>query len=223
MESFPALDSSIYSYLKKHFIFRKIGLCEYFKENQIFWNFRDEPFESDPDTDPCDFLRKGLFENWIAFSQSGLKRFAEKFLMEDHRFRRRYTITQVKEAIILAIEEQTTTIQFDPLLAECINEGRHKVTKVTPLRNTDSDRKRITLRKGQKCYLSESFCKPYLANPAYVYKDFGDDSYGVIFFINVNKEGQRTNRIKVNDWDFAKVYGNDVGLTPEQAVLQRLT
>lgn len=215
----------IENFLNEQFIFRRIQIYEYFgnKEVPIRWTFRDKNTDYS-ELDKCNessvLFDGDYFYRWSFYNKKDLILFAD--LCEAALFNMdvKSTRSEIKTIIknLITNSDFIKTLYFNPLIKDLINEGRHIVRKVKPVRL--DERTDISLNVGSKCYVCIDDKPPYIANPCYISKRF-EGGYRVMFFTNMDNNFNDTYKSKINGLGFTTVFANEIGLTLEQAVRQK--
>jgi hypothetical protein len=59
-------------------------------------------------------------------------------------------------------------------------------------------------------------------NPAYVIGNFANEKLHIAFFTNLNSDYIEKQNLKINGWALIGASKNEVGLTPEKAIKNRM-
>lgn len=217
------LYSALMAYLESKFIFRKLEMDHWLGDQRIIYTKKDNYV--------TDLLNSGKsaeelwhnreFEDWTTYTDKTVKYICSEFMLENCATVGKNRKALIKEIIKAEIEQGalTETIKFNPILKQLIESGRKKTCGIKPLLYGSHKRVKVELNEGDFCYFCWNTKGPYVANPAYVYRKCGG-SYVIIFFSNLYK-GSETTKPEVNIGDFINAPADELGLTPEQAVLQR--
>jgi hypothetical protein len=214
---------ALMAYLEHNYVFRKLEIDQWLGDDRIIYKHKEE-------YDPADFsLGKsseelwsdGVFEDWRVCTPMAVKNVCSEFLFRNSAKAGKNRKTLLKDVVTAEINHGSLveTIKFNPLLKQLIDKGRYKVTGVKPLLYTSNKREKIELSEGDTCYFCWNTKNPYVANPAYVFRKAGG-SYIIIFFTNLSK-GTETGKPEINMARFINAPADEIGLTPEQAVMQR--
>lgn len=217
------LFSVITSYLEREFVFKKLELELWLGNDRVIFKRRDD-YDSDLFTNgKCaeELWHDGEFENWKTCTPLALKNIFKEFI-----FRRGAALGKGRTRYIMDILKAETsygsmieTIHFNPKLKDLINLGRGYAKNIKPLNSNNSKRVNILLNEEDECYFCWSTKRPYVANPAFVFKKLAG-SYIIIFFYNESK-GVETSKQKINMARFINAPSDEIGTTPQQAILQR--
>lgn len=217
------LYSAIMAYLEDQFVFRKLEIDHWLGDKRVIYQHKDryqpELFNAGKSAEELWHDRE--FEDWTTCTDKTVKYICSEFM-----FKNCLAVPKNRKAMIKAIikaeidhGELIETIKFNPILKQLIDSGRRKVTGVKPLLYASHKRMKVELNEGDLCYFCWNTKNPYMANPAYVYRKSGG-SYVLIFFTNLY-QGKETSKVEINLGDFINAPADELGLTPEQAVMQR--
>ncbi|MFA6273965.1 MAG: hypothetical protein WC662_02285 [Candidatus Paceibacterota bacterium] len=219
------LINEIEKFLSKNFSFVKFEIYNFFNNNKIYWAhskamiFQDMEYT---DKDAFKMIDTIKSKNWAVYDEkSTLKYIASEFKLFSHiNSNHKYKVDDIKVVIksILDSEKLVQTIKFNPLISDLIKEGRHRVKNVYP--NEIKSRQNISAEIGDKVYFCDS--SNNIANPAYVIGNFADEKLHIAYFTNLNSDYIETQNLNINGWALIGAYKNEVGLTPEQAIKNRM-
>jgi|APLak6261698768_1056241.scaffolds.fasta_scaffold00152_6 hypothetical protein len=212
-------------FLSKNFSFVKFEIYNFFNNNKIYWThskaliFHDMEYT---DKDAFKMIDTIKSKNWAVYDEkSTLKYIASEFkLLSNIISNQKYKVADIKVAIksILDSGKHVQTIKFNPLISDLVNEGRHRVKNVYP--QEIKCRQNISVGIGDKVYFCDS--SNNIANPAYVIGNFADEKLHIAYFTNLNSDYIETQNLNINGWALIGAYKNEVGLTPEQAIKNRM-
>ena len=212
---------AITTYLEDTFIFRRLEIDQWLGNDKIIFRENDG-FSTKLNSGKSaeELWHDGVFEDWATYSEKTAHNLSSEFFFKNTQTvgmdRRRL----VKQIIRTEIEQgaRTETIKFNPVLKQLINSGRQKVKGVKPLPFGSHKRRNVDLSEGDLCYFCWNITSPHVANPAIVFKKY-ERCYSLIFFSNQHK-GCETNKPEINMGRFITADADELGLTPEQAILQ---
>lgn len=217
-----SLLQAVNTFLNKNYLFRKLEIEQWLGLDQILYTRKDEVLSERLQTMTAETLwHEGDLEDWATYKPNKVDHFYENFMWENMQavgFKRKKLIKNMIREII-STSQMTETIRFDPKLKTVIEMGRQKVQSVKPLQFSSSERKPVSLEEGEACFLNWYSKTPYIANPAFVFKKY-ENSYRLLFFTNAAESGE-TSKLVINSARFLTVPADELGKTPEQAVLQR--
>ena len=212
-------------FLIKNFSFVKFEIYDYFKNDKIYWThskamvFQDMEYT---DKDAFKMIETIRNKNWGVYNEkSTLKYIASEFNIFSHIIsNQKYKVADIKVAIesILDSEKLVQIIKFNPLIKDLINEGRHRVKVIYP--EESKYRQNISAKVGDKVYFCDNLNN--IVNPGYVIGNFADEKLHIAYFCNINSDHFETQKLDINGWATVGVYKNEVGLTPEQAITNRM-
>lgn len=217
------------NFLSENFVFRRLQIHEFFdnKNAPILWTARNDSeylAQVDHTPDSCTLLDDRFFSNWAKFNNEGLNLIYDELLYRQiwSRAKIRLKAIEVKSTIKYLVKETnvTKTIAFNPVLKQLIAEGRHHVKHTKPLKYGDPLRTNIKAKKRDSLYVCKDEKPPYIANPCYVLATSGNNTYRIMAFTSLNAKFEETKAKKINGWCFVTVDANELGRTPEEAVLQ---
>lgn len=219
------LKIDVENFLIKNFSFVKFEIYNFFNNNKIYWThskaliFQDMEYT---DKDAFKLIDTIKSKNWSVYNEKSiLKYIAIEFKLFSHIFsNQKHKVTDIKTAIksILDSESLVQIIKFNPLIMDLINEGRHHVKSTYP--EEIKFRQNISAEVGDKVYFCNS--SNNIANPAYVIGSFADKKLHIAYFTNLNYDHIETGNLNINGWALIGAYSNEVGLTPEQAIKNRM-
>lgn len=217
------LYAALMSYLDNRFLFRRLEIDQWLDDDRIIFKRKGEHITSVLNSGMTaeELWETGNLEDWATYSPMTAKNICSEFMFQNSLTVARGRKTLIRSMIKAEIEqgEITKTIRFEPKLKALIEAGRQRVTGIKPLPYGSQNRIKIELNQGDSCFICYRNQAPYMANPAYVYKKLSG-SYLVIFFSNRLK-GTETSKTDINAARFINASADELGLTPEQAVLQR--
>lgn len=223
----PLSDKELYeaiiSYLDHQFVFRKLEIDIWLGDERVIYQpkdrYHEEIFSAGKSAE--ELWYDGEFEDWATCTNKTVNRICSEFMIKHWR-----VVPQNRKAGIKAIVTAEITrgqlikvVKFNPALKQRIDVGRKRVSGVKSLRYCSNKRVKVDLNEGDVCYFCWNTKNPYIANPAYVFKKSAG-SYVLIFFTNVSR-AKETEKEAPNMARFIGVPADELGLTPEQAVLQR--
>lgn len=219
------LKIDVEKFLLKDFSFVKFEIYNYFNNNKIYWaHSKAMIFQNMEYTDKDAFKMIDTIKskNWAVYNEkSTLKYIASEFKLFSHIIsNQKHKVADIKVAVksILDSEKLVQKIEFNPLISDLINEGRHRVKNVYP--QEIKYRQNISAEIGDKVYLCDS--SNNIANPAYVIGNFANEKLHIAYFTNLNSDYIETQNLKINGWALIGASKNEVGLTPEQAIINRM-
>jgi len=216
------LYQAVVTYLEDNFIFRRLEIDQWLGNDKIIFREKDdaliEKLTSGKSAE--ELWYDGVFEDWATHSKKTTHDLFSEFFFTNTQTvgkNRKRLVTQI---IRDEIEQGalTETIKFSPVLKKIIGIGRQKEKGVRPLPFGSHKRRNIELNEGDVCYFSWQTTSPYVANPAFVFKKH-QHSYSIIFFSNLHN-GSETSKLEINMVRFITPQANELGVTPEQAILQ---
>jgi hypothetical protein len=225
MNNINDLSDLALKFLTENYVFRQLEIYDLFDNDRIFWTHKKSRYyrpEIDSYDEPCILLDEHKFHDWADFDKKHVKYFSDEFQIYNLRHNIKFKVTDIKRVIndLIVSKQVVKKISFNPVLKECVKEGRTKITRLKPLHSSSEKREPIKANVGEKLYICKSSKPPYISSPCYIIKaaDFG--SYRVMFFTNLDKELSETTKIDINGWGFTTAYANELGRTPSEAVLQ---
>ena len=217
------LYSAIMAFLEDKFVFRKLEIDQWLGEDRIIFKHRDD---YEPEIFNCgksteEIWSDGELEDWHTCTPINVKNICSEFILKNCAVVGKNRKSLIRDIVKAEISHGALieTIRFDPILKKLIDGGRKKVNGIKPLHYASNKRVTIELNEGDLCYFCWNAKNPYVANPAYVFRKVGG-SYIIIFFTNQSK-GSETSKPEINVGRFINAPADELGLTPEQAVLQR--
>lgn len=213
------------NFLSKHFSFVKFEIYNYFNNNRIYYTQgKPQIFNGIKYTDRQAFeiMDTVKSNSWIVFDEkSSVKYIAGEFRLFNHIYSsNRYKLTDIKTAVknYIGSEKLVQIIRFNPLIKDLIIEGRHRVKGIYP--EASKYRQNISAEIGDKVYFCDSHSN--IASPAYVIGSFANDKFQIVYFTNLNHDYLETQKLDINGWATVGVYNNEIGLTPEQAIKNKM-
>lgn len=212
-------------FLIKHFSFIKFEIYNYFNNNKIYYvQSKAHIFKNMEYTDreAFEMMDKIKYNNWLLYNEkSSVNYIAREFrLFGNINSGNKYKFAEIKGAVkdIIANEKLVQIIKFDPLIKDLINEGRHHVKGIYP--DETKYRQNVTALVGTKVYFCDR--SNNIVSPAYVIGNFADDKLHIAYFTNLNSDHMETNKLDINGWAVTGAFQNEVGLTPQQAIKNRM-
>lgn len=223
----PYSDKELYSalmaYLEHEFVFKTLEIDQWLGDERIIYKHRSHyntaSFKSSKNTE--EIWYDGEFEDWKTCTSMSIKNICSEFIFKYGAAISKNQKALIKDIIKAEITYGTLveTIKFNPTLKMLIDNGRKTVKGIKPLHYASNKRVNVQMNEGDLCYFCWNTKNPYVANPAYVFRKIGS-SYILLFFSNQSK-GTETSKLEINMARFINVPADELGLTPEQAVLQR--
>jgi len=165
-------------------------------------------------------LNDRYFENWMEFSDKTINNLADEFLFQNLlQIKGQKRLIKRLVTKCLESDELTVNVKSSPILKAQILDGRKKGTRKKPLPSSVANRVPIELEAGQMCWICTRSTAPYIANPGLVLKKF-QDGYRIIYFTNIKGSSEGT-KLEINYHTFRSPTRYEIGLTPEQAILQK--
>lgn len=126
----------------------------------------------------------------------------------------------LKELFIHKIENEIAdVISFDNRIKPFFDKIRVKIKRINPV--PIQNRKKVEANLFDDCFICIGSSRPYIVNPAFIYKiekhSYGT-KYSLMYFTNFESCFLITNKLEINGYGFLSVYGDEFGLTPEEAV-----
>jgi len=217
------LYSAIMAYLEGNFVFRKLEIDLWLGNNRIMYlhrhNYDAKVFDSAKSAE--ELWNDGEFEDWKTCTPIFIKNICSEFILKNTGLVGKGRKSLVKNIVTAEVEHGSLveTVKFNPLLKQLIDSGRQQVKGIKPLSYGSHKRVKVEINEGGLCYFCWNSKNPYIANPAYVFRKSGG-SYILIFFSNQHK-GSESRKLEINMARFINAAADELGLTPEQAVLQR--
>jgi hypothetical protein len=216
------LRATIQTYLAGNFYFRKLEIDKWmdggirYAEKDIF---NQTDLASDRKAEQL--LEEGFFESWRTFTEKSVNYLCGEFLWQNLASLGAGKKKLIKTIIADLVEKTdlTVAIKSDPILESLIKTGRKRVKGIKPLPYSSNKRVAVDLQSGQTCFVCTDRSGPFISSPAYVLKKF-ENAYRIMFFTNVEDYGESKNLL-VNQIICLTVQSNELGITPEQAVLQK--
>ena len=212
-------------FLTKHFSFVKFEIYNYFNNNRIYYTqskqqiFQDMEYSDRQAFEMMDTVKSN---SWIIYhDKSSVKYIANEFRLFGHIYTgNNYKLEDIKLAVKKCIESERLVqiIKFNPLIKELVNEGRHHIKGVYP--EETKYRQKINADIGTKVYFCDR--SNNIVSPAYVIGNIAEDRLHIAYFTNLNSNYLETNKLQINGWAVTGAYLNEVGLTPEQAIKNRM-
>jgi len=216
------LRSAIQTYLDNNFLFRKLDIDQWM-DGGIRYIERDVFHETALAADRKGevLLEEGVFEDWRTFTAKSVNYLCGEFLWQNLTNLGAGKKKLIKTIITELVEKTgpTIVIKSDPIIESLIKMGRKNVKAIKPLTYNSGKRVAVDLQAGQTCFVCTDRSAPFIASPAYVLKKF-ENAYRIMFFTNVKDYGESKN-LSVNQIICLTVQANELGNTPEQAVLQK--
>jgi hypothetical protein len=217
------LYSAIMAYLENNFVFRKLEIDQWLGEERVVFKYRENYdlslFKCGKSTEEiwCD----GDLEDWHTCTQIMVKNICSEFIFKNSAAVGKHRKTLIRDIVKAETScgELIETIKFNPTLKKLIDNGRKTMKGIKPLHYASNKRVNVELNEGDLCYFCWNTKNPYVANPAYVFRKSGG-SYLIIFFTN-QYNGLETSKPEINMGRFINAPADELGITPEQAVLQR--
>lgn len=220
--------SLLFTFLNETFVFRTLEIYSFFNHpsQRIFFDFRSRVNlnKIDNNDEPCSLLDEQEFDNWHELNKDSYMLILSEFdfyLMKNNfswKCRKRDTIMQME---VLIKQELVRTINFPLELKLLINGGRKKV--LGNRRKLNSKREAIRITPGNSYFLCTNDSSN-IANPCYVLnmgKPEIVNSYRVIYFTDVKDTFISGKKTEINGWGFCTVFKNELGTTPEQALINK--
>ena len=212
-------------FLTEHFSFVKFEIYNYFNNNRIYYTQSKPQILRDikhTDKQAFEIMNTVKSNGWIVFDEkSSVKYIASEFKLFNHIYSsNKYKLTDIKTVVknCIGSEKLVQIIKFNPLIKDLINEGRHRVKGIYP--EESKFRQKISANVGDKVYFCDN--SNNIVNPAYVIGNFADEKLHIAYFCNINSDHFETQKLDINGWATVGVYKNEVGLTPEQALKNRM-
>lgn len=212
-------------FLIKNFSFVKFEIYNFFNNNKIYWTHsKVKIFQNMEYTDKDAFKMVETIKskNWAVYNEkSTLKYIASEFkIVSNIISNQKYKVGAIKIVIkqILDSEKLVQIIKFNPLISDLINERSQRVKNVYP--QEMKYRQNISANIGDKVYFCNNLSN--IVNPGYVIGNFADEKLHIAYFCNLNCDHFETQKLDINGWATVGVYKNEVGLTPEQAITNRM-
>jgi len=215
---------AIVTYLQDNFVFRRLEIDQWLGNDRIIFVDKNFRFLSKLNSKNSaeELWYDGVFEDWGTYSEKMVNYIFSEFFL----FNTQAVGTNRKRLIKQIIRDEiehgslTETIKFNPVLKKLIGIGRQKRNGVKPLPFGSHKRRKIDLNVGDLCFFCWNTKSPYVANPAVVFKKH-DGFYTLIFFSNENRDFE-TSKLEINMGRFITADADELGITPEQAILQRV-
>ena len=212
-------------FLKEKFSFVKFEVYSFFNDNRIFWTHDKVTFFQDQKcSDKEAFLLIDTIKsiNWSIYDEKvDLKYIIDEFKLFSSIFtNQKYKVADIKVVVksFFKTESLVQIIKFNPLILDLINEGRHRVTSIYP--EDYKGRQKVNADIGDKVYFCDNINN--IVNPAYVIGNFANEKLHIAYFTNWNSDNIETQKLTVNGWGIVGAYKNEVGLTPNQAIKNRM-
>ena len=212
-------------FIIKHFSFIKFEIYNYFDNDRIYYTqgkpqiFKDIEYTDMQAFEMIDTVKS---KSWNVYDEkSSVKYIAGEFRLTGYIYSEsKYKLADIKGAVkeIIGNEKLVQIIKFNPLIKDLIKEGRHHVKCIYP--EETKYRKSISAGVGTKVYFCDR--SNNIVSPAYVIGNFVNEKLHIAYFTNINSDSMETSKLDVNGWAIAAVLPCELGLTPEQAIQNRM-
>lgn len=212
----------VFSFLNEQYVFRHIQLYDFFDNTEPIIKYTHvSNYNSEVDTvdEPCKLLDRRCFQYWNDYTKNSTKLLADEFIWKNLKLHSKRTLIKNAIAEIIANGDIVKTIKFNPFLKEIINSGRVKVS-VSKSRFCSSHDRITMVRSGDQVFVCDKSLSPYIANPGYVISASVTGTYRIMQFLNLDNDSRPTNKLRINGWSFFTANKDEIGLTPEDAVMQ---
>ena len=219
------LTREVEKFLTKHFSFVKFEIYDYFNNNRIYYTqskpqiFKDIEYTDRQAFEMMDTIKS---TNWSVYDEkSSVNYIAGEFRLFGHIYSgNKYKLADIKLAVknIFDNEKLVQVIKFNPLIKDLINEGRHCVKGIYP--EESKYRQNVSAEVGTKVYFCDG--SNNIVSPAYVIGNFANEKLHIAYFTNINSDHMETNKLDINGWAVAGAFPNELGLTPDQAIKNKM-
>lgn len=214
---------ALMDYLDHTYVFVKLEIDQWLGKDRVIYSRRDR-CESDLLNSVLsaeELWFDGFFEDWTDCTTISVKNICSEFIFKNGSLIGKHRKTMIRDMVKTEINHGSliVNVKFNPILKQVIAGGRKKVKGIKPLSCFSQKRTSVELKEGDLCYFCWNTKNPYVANPAYVFRKLAS-SYIIIFFSH-QKNGTETSKLEINTGRFINATADELGKTPEQAVLQR--
>ena len=219
------LNLEVEKFITKHFSFVKFEIYDFFNNNRIYYTqskpqiFKDMEYNDRQAFEMIDTVKSN---NWNVYDEkSSVKYIAGEFRLFGHIYSgSKYKLADIKKAVqeIIGNGKLVQIIKFNPLIKDLIQEGRHRIKGIFP--EEEKYRQSITAKVGTKVYFCDR--SNNIVSPAYVLGNFVNEKLHIAYFTNLNSDNMETSKLDVNGWAVAGAFSYELGLTPEQAIKNRM-